>query len=400
MDGVGEPINLRILGRFEADRGTVPLDLSPVPAAVLITIALAGESSVEDIQRHIDRARGQRNSMSTDSVHHHKNAIEKAGFEVAYETVGKFRRYRLDPARYDIDSVRFQNGAGSLMPDDLAQVDALLALWRHDPRQENPEVDSALWDPVYEARQTLIGRLERLTVSQRDQLAELPRFLRLYPRDGTLDELRPVADTPARKRLLIVEDQTGDQIKDLLEDAGYKCELAENFGQWRELCKAGVRGRFDGAIVDLHLDGDGDAMGERIIKYLCEETDIPAAVITVDPEEKNSVREKYKWLAAYRIVDLVEKYQDKRYFRQLVKAAKVMTGDDEQSRRDRLRIWVDHVEHVTERTAATGGTLAKDNWTRCRTAVRKARDAIDGEAIETAQRQVDDLYRSFPPKYS
>jgi hypothetical protein len=38
--------------------------------------------------------------------------------------------------------------------------------------------------------------------------------------------------------------------------------------------------------------------------------------------------------------------------------------------------------------------------TRCRTAVRKARDAIDGEAIEAAQRQVDDLYRSFPPTYS
>jgi hypothetical protein len=399
VDGVGEPINLRILGRFEADRGAVPLHLSPVPAAVLITIALAGKSSVEDIQRHIDQARGQRDSISTNSVYQQKNAIKSAGFEVADETVGKFVRYYLDPARYDIDAVRFQNGAASLAPDDLAQFDALLALWRRDPRQENPGVDPALWDPVYEARRTLIGRLERLTVSQRDQLAELPRFLRLYPRDGTLDGLRPVTDTPARKRLLIVEDQTGDQIKDLLEDAGYECELAENFGRWRELRDADVRGRFDGAIVDLHLNGDGDATGERIVKYLCEKTDIPAAVITFDPE-LNSYRDKGKWLAAYRIVDLVEKYQNRRYLRQLVKVAELLTGDDEQSRRERLKIWVDHVEHAAERTAETGGALAKANLTRCRTAVRKARDAIDGEAIEAAQRQVDDLYRSFPPTYS
>jgi ribosomal protein S20 len=61
---------------------------------------------------------------------------------------------------------------------------------------------------------------------------------------------------------------------------------------------------------------------------------------------------------------------------------------------------VDHVEHAAERTAETGGALAKANLTRCRTAVRKARDAIDGEDIEAAQRQVDDLYRSFPPTYS
>ena len=399
MDGAGEPINLRILGSFEADRGAVPLDLSPVPAAVLITIALANKSSVEDIRNHIDQARGQRDSMSPNSVHKHKSAIEKAGFKITCEAVGKFRWYRLDPARYDIDAVRFQNGVDSLVPDDLAQVDALLALWRHDPRQENPEVDSALWDPVYEARQTLIGQLERLTVSQRDQLAELPRFLRLYPRDGTLDGLRPVADTPARKRLLIVEDQTGDQIKNLLEDEGYQCELAKDFGRWLELRDADVRGRFDGAIVDLHLDGKGDAMGERIVKYLCEKTDIPAAVVTVNPE-RNTFREKRKWLAAYRIVELVEKYQDHRYLRKLIEVAKLLTGNDEPSRRERLKIWVDHVEHAAERAAATGGTLARDNWTRCRTAVRKARDAIDGEAIEAAQRQVDDLYRSFPPKYS
>ena len=399
MDGAGEPINLRILGPFEADRGAVPLGLSPVRAAVLITIALADKSSVEDILSHIDRARGQRDSMSSNSVHQHKSAIEKAGFEIAYEDVGKFRWYRLDPTRYDIDAVRFQNGVSSLLPDDLAQVDVLLALWRHDPRQENPEVDSALWDPVYEARQTLIGRLERLTVSQRGQLAELPRFLRLYPRDGALDGLRPSADTPARKRLLIVEDQTGDQIKNLLEDEGYECELAKDFGRWLELRDADVRGRFDGAIVDLHLNGDGDAMGERIVKYLSERTDIPAAVVTVNPE-RNSFREKRKWLAAYRIVDLVEKYQDHRYLRQLVEVAKLLTGNDEPSRRERLKIWVDHVEHTAERAAATGGTLARDNLTRCRNAVRKARDAIDGETIEAAQRQVDDLYRSFPPKYS
>lgn len=319
--------------------------------------------------------------------------------EIAYEEVGKFRWYRLDPARYDIDAVRFRNGVGSLAPDDLAQVDALLALWRRDPRQENPEVDSALWDPVYEDRQTLIGRLKRLTVTQRDQLAELPRFLRLYPRDGALDGLRPVADTPARKRLLIVEDQTGDQIKDLLEDEGYECELAKGFGQWVELRDADVRGRFDGAIVDLHLDGKGDAMGERIVKYLCEKTDIPAAVVTVNPE-RNSFRDKGKWLAAYRIVDLVERYQDDRYLRKLIEVAKLLTGNDEPSRRERLKIWVDHVEYAAERAAATGGALARDNWTRCRPAVRKARDAIDGEVIEAAQRRVDDLYRSFPPTYS
>ena len=251
----------------------------------------------------------------------------------------------------------------------------------------------------YEARQTLIGRLERLTISQRGQLAELPRFLRLYPRDGALDGLRPSADTPARKRLLIVEDQTSNQIKNLLEDEGYECELAKDFGRWLELRDADVRGRFDERSSTCTSTGMATRWAKRIVKYLSERTDIPAAVVTVNPE-RNSFREKRKWLAAYRIVDLVEKYQDHRYLRQLVEVAKLLTGNDEPSRRERLKIWVDHVEHTAECAAATGGTLARDNLTRCRNAVRKARDAIDGETIEAAQRQVDDLYRSFPPKYS
>jgi CheY-like chemotaxis protein len=390
-------IELTLLGRFRATRGGESLELTPHPAAVLITIALAGEISVEQICAHMDNAQGQSNVTKPGTIHKHKSNVEAAGFKIGDRPDGKRTRYFLDRELYAIDAERFTDGVRCL-PETVGpgEMDALLALWNGDPRQNHRYVDPVLWNPVYQARDALIGRIGRLDPSRRGELSQLPRFAGLYPADPAVAPVRPAGDRSARKRLLIVEDKVGDSIVSELEEEGYECELVTTWDQWKKLRDTGLPA-YDGAIVDLHLKGRDDARGERVVAYLRDHTQIPAAVVTSNAE-RISLREKRQWQAAYRIVDLVEKNEGDLYLRQLVGTARLLTGDDDSSRRERLQIWVDHALREAEREAEAGGELARERLRRCQQAALDAERAIRLGSVEEAQREVDALCRSFPPQ--
>lgn len=390
-------IELTLLGRFRATRDGDPVELTAHPAAVLTTIALAGEISVEEICAHMDNAQGGSNPTKPGTIHKHKSTIEAAGLMIGDRPDGKRTRFFLDRQLYVIDAERFTEGVRSL-PETAGprELDVLLALWNGDPRQNHRYVDPVLWNPVYQARDALIGRIEKLDPGRRDELSQLPRFTRLDPAGPAVTPVRPPGDRAARKRLLIVEDKVGDSIVSELEEEGYECDLVTTWDQWKELRDTGLPS-YDGAIVDLHLEGRDDGRGQRVVAYLRDHTQIPAAVVTSNAE-RISLREKRRWQAAYRIVDLVEKNEGLAYLRQLVGTARLLTGDDDGSRRERLQVWVDHALREAEREAEAGGGLARERLKRCQRAALDAETAIRLGSVEEAQRKVDALCRSFPPQ--
>ena len=85
----------------------------------------------------------------------------------------------------------------------------------------------------------------------------------------------------ARPRLLIVDDQVGLTIKHLL--AGYDCVVVTSIGMWWQLVEDGDLA-FDGALVDLHLTAKmNDEHGGEVLRFLREETSIPALLMSVSP---------------------------------------------------------------------------------------------------------------------
>jgi Trypsin-like peptidase domain len=85
----------------------------------------------------------------------------------------------------------------------------------------------------------------------------------------------------ARPRLLVVDDQVGLTIKQLL--AGYDCEVVTSIDMWWQLVEDGDLA-FDGALVDLHLtEKMNDEYGGEVLRFLRERTSIPAVLMSVSP---------------------------------------------------------------------------------------------------------------------
>lgn len=213
--------------------------------------------------------------------------------------------------------------------------------------------------------------------------------------DQELDPIRPSGQRPPGKKLLIVEDEIGETIVDVLEEEGYECTLITSYAAWKKLRDKGLVG-FDGALVDLHLHSRDDAMGMHIIKYLRDSTEIPTAMVTTNPQHTRH-HDKHQMLAEYRLVDLVDKDDRERYLQDLPATARLLVGTDDESCRHRLATWVEAaVCRVTRETAESGSDqVAQDRLRECREAAQRAQDTIRFGSLNEAQRQVDTLCRQF-----
>lgn len=393
-------MEIDILGEFRARRGA---DLLPAPQrrqiAVLITIALAGQPFTDDICNHLDQAQPGRPSISRDSIYTHISGLNGAGFRIETVKHGQRKKYLLDPASCVVDAWHFAERVRSLTrPIEPEEADELLALWRGDPRSEHSDVNPDLWRPYFEARDTLAEHITAIPSVRRAQMRHLTRFLGLFPADHLLDQIRPpVLRTPG-KHLLIVEDKVGPTIVAELEEAGYKCTLRTSWEDWDKLKKNGLP-EFHGALIDLHLRSTDDRMGLWVVKFLRDHTSIPTAVVTNDPEETSYYR-KGTWLARYRLVDLVEKNNRDRYLRALPDTARLLTSNDRESRKQRLRTWLNTAVYMAswEAKAPGAGQLARDRLERCHKAAQRAGYAIDYGTIDEAQREVDALCKEYPPQ--
>ncbi|GAA2683461.1 MULTISPECIES: hypothetical protein [Actinosynnema] len=152
--------------------------------------------------------------------------------------------YRMNTDGIRVDALELLSTAA--IPDGQAthaQVDAALGLWEDGPSAVLE--GTALWARLHEARDRLARRRTRLV----------------------------------RRRLLIVEDQVGDRLLQVLGE--HECTLVRDLaGFWELRASRGFDG-FDAALVDLHLNsGYQDRDGELVVDAINRGSALPVVVMT------------------------------------------------------------------------------------------------------------------------
>jgi hypothetical protein len=152
-------------------------------------------------------------------------------------------RYRIPRGALTADATEFIDAAELDVTHATAeQVRGALALWKSGPSDHLRS--TLLWGQLHRARRKL------------DQ-----RRAQLVPR-----------------RLLIVEDQVGDRLREVLGE--YDCTVVRDLrGFWA--VRPHLSSLFDGALVDLHLrPGYEDRDGEIVVDAINNSSAIPAVVMT------------------------------------------------------------------------------------------------------------------------
>jgi hypothetical protein len=389
-------LEIAILGELRMRRdGRELANPTNRPATVLVILALASEPvPVSRLCRMLD--------SKQNAVEQQVSALRN-GHDIPVKTSGQRGKaqYSLDRGCCQVDALTFAEGVGGLSEHpEAAAIDELLGLWRGDPRTEHREVPVDEWDEIFDARNRLIRAIERLSLQRRESLSGLARFTGYFPNDLRVHPIRPRAEgIGRRKRLLIVEDEVVETIVGLLED-DYECVPIVSFKDWNRFKKVELReSQVDGALIDLHLEGTDDALGMEIVKYLQFHTDIPAAVVTSNADA-HTVSKKNRMLVEYRLVEIVDKDDRRRYLRSIPEVAELLVGDDEHSRRRRMETFVRAALHQEEReTAESGrGSVTESRLAECRKEAETAERLIWEGAVDEVQRVVDAFLRRWAPR--
>lgn len=182
--------------------------------------------------------------------------------------------YRLAPSlpvRTDLQD--FRDGLDELPADPGPQdLLPLLRLWRGDPRTAHAEMSPDHWSSPLASLGNLITLIERLGPEAKVEVRDEARRLALQLGTDTLAErleaaVVPPPPAPPRQRLLVVDDQVADAYAKVLRPS-YDCVILTSEADWFAFAAGGDR-RFDGALVDLHLDPViADFLGSVICKQL------------------------------------------------------------------------------------------------------------------------------------
>jgi len=301
------------------------------------------------------------------------------------------QEYALEAGRCEIDAREFACGVST----GLA-IDELLHLWRG-------AVDPALlatnaWAAVRNARSELILRIAALPAAEQAALSELARFTALFPGDREVDLIRPHGPG-SRPRLLVVEDDLAmmTEIQERL-DANYRTTPIASIEEWRTFKKDPQNLEWiDGALVDLHLTSSlNDRRGIEIVKYLRDQTGIPAVLFTANGLERSGVRHQRR-MAEYRLVDIVDKRTDD-WWDALDAACRLLTGSGEPERRWRLETWLEtaHLGLQRETDGAPPGSVTARRRQQGDRDYLRVLGLVRLDDIDVAEREVDRFCRTWP----
>ncbi|GAA4216921.1 hypothetical protein [Actinocatenispora rupis] len=271
-----ERFRVRLLGPVEVRNGATFHTVRGVPAALLSILALpAGRRRhVTALHRMLWDGRVTRNA-----VQGQVSKLRKCGLDVRHDD-GYY--WLAGMSGDDVDAAYFQQRVGELGGDVSAdEAHALLELWRDDPRVLHDRLDAGFWQPVFRARDALVERIAAVPDAVRARIGALPDFLDMFPGDPALGALRAGPDPIARpeaKRILVVDDEHGDDIAMML--FRYDCTVVRGIAEWKRLWAAGPL-RFDLAIVDRHLGSAVDESGFAILDAL-RGSPFPRMLITAD----------------------------------------------------------------------------------------------------------------------
>ena len=202
---------------------------------------------------------------------------------------------RLREAGLDI---QFERGRGYRLVLEGVRVDALayLDLFRRVSASDKPEVDS----------RALVAAADRLW------RAGLPRLERGLPEAAkrTYEELGAAHAAFGRfraKRILIIDDQLGEQLASRLRGRNCDCDVATSYQQYETLRSS--LSSYDLAVIDRHLTlRYTDRDGESIIKEInASSTALPVMLITWRPPDD---MDGLKWQESLGLAGLMYKSAD------------------------------------------------------------------------------------------
>ncbi|OLF14881.1 hypothetical protein BU204_24370 [Actinophytocola xanthii] len=209
------------------------------------------------------------------------------------------RYYRIELDDGSVDADVFVAGVKALPNTaDPAKMNELLELWDGDPRQHYP-VTRKYWYRVYQARAELLKKLAHLSPPDLRSLSALATFLNHFPSTeipaGLWFAASESGRTPGRKRVLIVEDQIGDDFASMLAPR-YDYVILRSLADWHKFVVDEPLD-FDVALVDLHLTSSStDMEGIVVLEYLRDNTPIPTLLISGAPlpGDTEATRRQYK----------------------------------------------------------------------------------------------------------
>jgi CheY-like chemotaxis protein len=177
----------------------------------------------------------------------------------------------------------------------VAELDALLALWRDSPWSGRSRLRASAWADVRSARDKLVDVVRGLPDEQRSALTSWNRFCETFPSESAGWRSQDRLPGPPRKRVLVVDDKIASELIAAF-GGGYDCDKVTSLVQWSAMIKGGHALDYDCALVDLHLkDSMTDAGGEIVLQDLKRlRPDIPTVLMSAELpfEDWHSIRER------------------------------------------------------------------------------------------------------------
>lgn len=388
---------IEVLGTLEVSTGgrRWRQDIGPVQSAVVVLLALAGRRG-----RTVEELLAALRIPSKNALERHMSDLRGRGLPVPHAGVLRTDGYALDMTGVSVDALDFIAEVSRLdVPANPASVSELLALWRDDPLRAHPRIDASRWNSVTRARHGLIQAIETMPEPSRALVTGLTEFAEIFPDDRRLQLLVQQED---RKRLLVVEDMNMDYIVDAL-DHRYECVKIADRGDWRRyLDRVGYIVDLDGALIDLHLtDKLNDNYGLDIAEWLRDNSEVPAALMTMALPPGDLEIWTQKQRGKYRLVKIISKGRDGLDTAGLRDAAECLTGDAERHRRARLRAWLDW--HIYQGEENFSGRPMNESVLRERADFRRqaarARQIADDSPLDQAQAALEELHHRWCPRH-
>jgi hypothetical protein len=271
----GDDLQLRVLGNPSiADEWP---QLAPREADLLVALALSPGGRYKDWLRRNLWPSLEHDDASTVSTH--VGYLKQKG--VLFETTRKGGPYQLAYPPEAIDWQRFVNGARELPEEpELASIDDLLALWSGNPWERRTNVPDGLWSPVRQQLKRLLGKVAVLG-ERGEELQHWGTFEQMLANDPLLEAVRSPVPRPPKPRVLIVDDQIGHEIADVL--GNYDTEVISSLAEWNRRKDDGRPFPHVCALVDLHLKREmTDKGGLVVVRDLKALTSMPIVLMSAE----------------------------------------------------------------------------------------------------------------------
>lgn len=271
-------LRIRVLGKpaVAVDGGWVSLSVRESDLLVALALSSAGRHVTwlrRNLWKHLE-------DQSDSTVPTHASQLRRKGAPLPKADKRGF--YRLDCPDDAIDARRFVDGVRRLGTDaSPTELDELLRLWSGNPWESHSQVPGTLWAPVRQALDTLLDWVQALGDDAARLLPSWGDFEQMMSGEELVEAVRSPVPRPAKRKVLIVDDQIGYAMADVLGD--YEAEVIDSLAAWNLRKDQDRPFHHVCALVDLHLKPEmTDRGGLTVVRDLQERSKMPIVLLSAE----------------------------------------------------------------------------------------------------------------------